>query len=75
MSNMFNKSGDLNAYNKKEALDQLVSYAQALATGPNSNSPVTEPSVSDGEKEALLSKAISTERGRVALAQAMAKAP
>ena len=72
MSNMFNKSGDLNAYNKKEALDQLVSYAQALATGPNSNSPVTEPSFSDGEKEALLSKAISTERGRVALAQAMA---
>ena len=69
---MFNNSGDMNAYNKKEALDQLVSYAQALATGPNSNQPAGEPSVSDGEKEALLSKAISTERGRVALAQAMA---
>jgi len=72
MSNMFDKSGDMNAYSKKEALDQLLSYAQALATGPNSNSPVLEPSVTDGEKEALLMKALSTERGKIALAQAMA---
>jgi len=72
MSDLFNKSGDMNAYSKKEALDQLLSYAQALATGPNSNSPVTEPTVTDNEKEALLMKALSTERGKIALAQAMA---
>ena len=72
MSDLFNKSGDMNAYSRKEALDQLLSYAQALATGPNSNSPVTEPTVTDNEKEALLMKALSTERGKIALAQAMA---
>ena len=69
---MFNQTGEMNAYNKKEALDQLVAFAQAIATGPNSNSPATEPAVSDVEKESLLAKALTTERGRVALAQAMA---
>jgi hypothetical protein len=72
MSNLFNQTGEMNAYNKKEALDQLVAFAQALSNGVNTNSPATEPSTSDAEKEALLSKALTTERGRVALAQAMA---
>lgn len=72
MSNLFNQTGEMNAYNKKEALDQLVAFAQALSNGVNTNSPATEPSASDAEKEALLSKALTTERGRVALAQAMA---
>ncbi len=68
----FNENGVVNASSKKEALDQLMAYAQALATGPESNSPAGAPSVSDQEKEALLMKALSSERGKIALAQAMA---
>ena len=72
MSTMFNAGGEMSAHSKKEALDQLLSYAQALATGPESNSPAGAASIPDGEKEALLMKALSTERGKIALAQAMA---
>ncbi len=31
MATMFNQGGSINAYSKKEALDQLLAYAQALA--------------------------------------------
>jgi len=68
---MFNNGGSMNAYSKKEALDQLLAYAQALANPEAgvANAPI-QPS--DAEKEALLVKALSTERGKLALAQAMA---
>jgi len=71
MSTMFNNGGVMNAYSKKEALDQLLAYAQALA---NPESGVANPpqQPSDAEKETLLMKALSTERGKIALAQAMA---
>ena len=70
---MFNNGGEMSAHSKKEALDQLLSYAQALAVGPESNSPAgANNNIPDGEKEALLMKALSTERGKIALAQAMA---
>jgi hypothetical protein len=73
MSTMFNNGGEMSAHSKKEALDQLLSYAQALAVGPESNSPAgANNNIPDGEKEALLMKALSTERGKIALAQAMA---
>jgi len=72
MSTMFNNGGTMNAASKKEAIEKLISYAQALSTGVESNSPATEPSFSDEQKEALLMKALQTERGKVALAQAMA---
>jgi hypothetical protein len=71
MAEMFSTKGELNAFGKKEALDRLVSYAQALATGVEPNQPGSSP-VSDAEKEALLFKALSSERGKLALAQAMA---
>jgi len=62
----------MNASSKKEAIEKLISYAQALSTGVESNSPATEPSFSDEQREALLMKALQTERGKIALAQAMA---
>jgi hypothetical protein len=71
MEKMFNNGGEMNAYDKKEALSQLVAFAQALSTGVNTNSPA-EATTSDAEKDSLVSKALSNERGRLALAQAMA---
>lgn len=71
MSTMFNNGGVMNAYSKKEALDQLLAYAQALA---NPEAGVANPpqQPTNEEKETLLMKALSTERGKIALAQAMA---
>ena len=69
---MFNNGGAMNASSKKEAIEKLISYAQALSTGVESNSPATEPAFSDEQREALLMKALQTERGKIALAQAMA---
>ena len=71
MSTMFNTTGGMNAYSKKEALDQLLAYAQALAN-PEAGRANPEAQPTDAEKEALLIKALSSERGKIALAQAMA---
>ena len=71
MSTLFNNGGVMNAYSKKEALDQLLAYAQALAN-PEAAVANAPQQPSDAEKETLLMKALSTERGKIALAQAMA---
>jgi len=69
---LFNSKGELNAGSTSEAINKLVAYAQALATGtPSPNSPAGG-SISDEEKEVLLVKAMQSERGKIALAQAMA---
>ncbi len=70
--NMFNDKGEINAQSTGDAINKLVAYAQAIAQGVNSNSPNTNPSFNDEAKEALLMKAMASERGKVALAQAMA---
>ncbi len=74
MSNeLFNSKGTLNADNNAEAINKLVAYAQALATGNvSSSSSNTSASFTDEAKETLLTKAMQSERGKVALAQAMA---
>jgi hypothetical protein len=69
---IFSTKGELNAFGKKEAMEKLVAYAQALSTGVESNSPAGEAGIPDAEKEALLVKALSSERGKLVLAQAMA---
>ena len=73
MAEMFSTKGSMNADSKADAINKLVAFAQALATGDSApNSPNMSASVSDDAKEALLAKALQSERGRVALAQAMA---
>ena len=72
MSELFNSKGEINANSNAEAINKLVAYAQALATNslaPNSPAGIA---MSDDEKESLLVKAMQSERGRTALAQAMA---
>jgi hypothetical protein len=67
---LFNSKGTLNASSQNDALNALFAYFQAQQ---NSQPSLTATaSVNDEAKEALLTKALSSERGRVALAQAMA---
>jgi len=69
---VFNDAGKLNAHDRAEALAQLVRYANMLSQ-PNSSSVEAEsPSFSDEAKEALLAQALSSEKGKIALGQAMA---
>lgn len=68
----FNSKGELNAWNKQEAIQQLVKYASMLSEQPSNVGISEEPSFSDKQREALLKKALTTQEGKVALGQAMA---
>lgn len=69
----FTKKGELDAYSKQDALQQLVKYAGILATNQPSNVQLSEePSFSERQREALLKKALLTQEGKIALGQAMA---
>jgi hypothetical protein len=73
MSNQFfSNSGELNASSVKEALAQIAKLASVL-DGDNmpSNAGLTAP-VSDERRDLLVQRAISTQEGKIALAQAMA---
>lgn len=73
MDSLFDNKGELNAWDKQDALRQIAKYAQML--GQTSNQPTTAPATkrySEAEKETLLKKALTTERGKIALGQAMA---
>jgi hypothetical protein len=71
--NMFNNKGEVNASSLKDALSQLVKYASILEENMPSNSGLAgQPSVSDDKRDELISRAIMTQDGKVALAQAMA---
>ena len=71
--NMFNNKGEVNAGSLKDALAQLVKYASILEENMPSNAGLAgQPSVSDDKRDELISRAIMTQDGKVALAQAMA---
>lgn len=70
---LFNTQGDMNASSVKDALNTLVKYASILEDNQPANSALTgQPGLSDGERDNLISRAIMTQEGKVALAQAMA---
>ena len=72
MSNLtFDSRGELNASTVKEALQSVVKLASLLQDGAPSNVSLTS-SVSDDKRDQLISRAIMTQEGKVALAQAMA---
>lgn len=72
MSRQFTNSGQMNAHNRAEAIQNLVKYANMLS-GPNSAAVESEtPSFSDEQKEAMLAQALMSHEGKVALGQAMA---
>lgn len=71
--NFFNKSGEVNASSMKDCLAQLVRYASILEDNMPSNTGLAgQPNVSDEKRDELISRAILTQDGKVALAQAMA---
>lgn len=71
--NMFNNKGELNAGSLREALVQLTKYASILEENMPSNTGLAgQPSVSNDKRDELISRAIMTQDGKVALAQAMA---
>ena len=72
MNQMFNKQGELNAYDRSDALNQLVKYASVLSNNVPSNSAQAESSFSEDQREAMLKKALMTQEGKIALGQAMA---
>lgn len=69
----FNNQGQVNASNVKEALHVLTKYASILGDNLPSNFALAgQPDLSDSKRDELVSKAIYTQEGKLALAQAMA---
>lgn len=73
MSELFDKKGEINAQDKKDALRQLVKYASIVSENEPSNVGIAgKPSFTEEQREALLRKALMTQEGKLALGQAMA---
>jgi hypothetical protein len=71
--NMFNNKGEINASSVKEALTTIAKYASILEDNQPSNTGLAgQPSLSDDKRDELVSRAIMTQEGKIALAQAMA---
>src|ERR1019366_10369851 len=73
MSNMlFSNKGELNASSVKEAFASIVKIAALMEDGAPSNVGLTSSVTSDNRRDELISRAIQTAEGKIALAQAMA---
>lgn len=71
--NMFNSKGELNASSVKEAVQVLAKYASILQDNEPSNAGLAgQPGLSDDKRDELITRAIMTQEGKIALAQAMA---
>ena len=70
---MFTNKGEVNASSFKEALQALVKYAAILKRMFHANQGLAgQPSLSDDKRDELITRAIMTQDGKIALAQAMA---
>lgn len=71
--NMFSQSGEINASSVRDCVAQLAKYASILENNVPSNQGLAgQVSLSDSARDDLISRAISTHDGKIALAQAMA---
>lgn len=71
--NMFNSQGQMNASSFKDAVQNLVKYASVLEENAPSNMGFAgQTSLSDDKRDELISRAIMTQDGKIALAQSMA---
>ena len=71
--NFFNNQGQMNASNLKDLVQGLVKYASLLEDNQPSGATLSgQPNFSDTKKDELISRAINTQEGKIALAQAMA---
>lgn len=70
---MFSNNGELNASSLQDALQQIAKYASVLENNMSANAgAVGTPGFSEAQRDALIEKAIDTQDGKLALAQAMA---
>jgi len=70
---MFNTRGEMNASSVRDALNTIVKYASILEDNTPSNTGLAgAPGLNDSKRDELISRAIMTQEGKVALAQAMA---
>jgi hypothetical protein len=71
--NMFSNQGQMNGSSMKDVLLQLVKYASILEENQPANMGLAgQVSLSDDKRDELISRAIMTQDGKIALAQAMA---
>ena len=69
---MFDRAGQLNAGSVKDALTTISKLAAILEDNTPSNMGLANADVSDSRRDDLISRAVLTQEGKVALAQAMA---
>jgi hypothetical protein len=73
MQNMFDNKGQINASNMADLLAQLSKVASILQENQPANIGMAgRPDLSDQAKDDLVAQAVSTEQGKIALAQSMA---
>jgi hypothetical protein len=71
--NMFNNKGEMNASSVRDALAQIAKFASILEENQPSNAGLAgQVSLSDDKRDDLIARAIQTQEGKIALAQAMA---
>lgn len=71
--NLFNAQGQMNAGSLKDAFQTIIRYASILEDNQPSGATLAgQPSYSDTKRDDLISRAIMTTEGKVALSQAMA---
>lgn len=70
--NMFNNKGEINASSVREALEVLAKYATLMNNEPSNAGLAGAPTYSDEKRDELISRALMTQEGKVALAQSMA---
>ena len=70
---MFNGQGQMNATSLQDAIQCLAKYAAILSENVPANQGLAgQPSLSDQSRDDLMARAISSQEGKIALAQAMA---
>lgn len=73
MDKLFDNKGEINAYDKQDAIKQIAKFANLLNSGASQmgTAPASQR-YTEAQKEELLKMALTSERGKVALGQAMA---
>ena len=70
---LFNQQGEMNASSLKDALQTIAKYASIIEDNTPSNFSLSgTPGLTDSKRDELISRAIMTQDGKNALAQAMA---
>ena len=70
---LFSARGELNATSVRDAMNTLVKYAAIIEENQPANTALAgRPGLNDEKRDAMISRAILTQEGKVALAQAMA---